>query len=1103
MTDPADKTDPPPTTAVDPALQQLVEEIFERARARPHADRDALIDGATDDAWVRSEVRSLLKFDSSTIATRDDGHGAPFDADACIGVSTGGFTLRRVIGSGGMGTVFEADQELPARRIAMKVLHGPASRASALARFRKESEFLARLDHPNIARVIAAGSLQVPGDGGTRPYFAMELVAGGRSITRWARESRASRRELVERMAIACDAVGSGHHLGIVHLDLKPGNLLISETGAVRVIDYGIARSLDTGGDGEQAGAPFAGTPQYMGPEQFVRGERIDSRADVYALGLILYELVTGRLPYETRGEPLPVVARIVRETEPVAPRRIDSTIPRELEAIILKAIAKRPDDRYGTASELGDELGRWIRDEPVLALPPTIAATVLRGVRRNPLPSVLAVVALLSIAFGVVAMVVYGVQASAAAESARLTAARAKLRAAGTALALGYAAEATREVDSVPMNLRGWETRHLEARLSNLELYGIAPSEILSVCELPATGEVVAGITGVRIGVADLHGRHGMELYDLSPYLASTATTVYSVDATDDGRIIAGAIPDGSTVVIDREARSIRVVRRGGRHLRIVGRTLILGDYGGGLAFIDIDSLEVRGEFRGSAPAIDFSFSRDGTVALVLCGDGSLRCLDIEPAQARARERWATPPRVGSGRAAAVSPDGTTMIALWWDGRIARLDPRTGGIVREVDFPGGGAFDIAISPNNDIAAASSWSAEVRVFDVDSLEIRRRFGGTVTHIWGIAFSTDGSRLFGRMVRPRISERSPPDALVDWVGGWVVSGHTAIRDLELGFQLTAARAAEPGRFVASDGDGNLLLIDIRTGVHRVVAQLGAPARFLAWSPQTVAAGLADGSVVLVPIRGEGADQSFGAARRIPSVFASPIAGLDFSPDGTRLACGARGTEVAMVDVSEGAVIWRSTLSGGAGDPQRRQFNRALFLDGGTRVTFFGQIAAESRQDFETATGRNITPEGRKLAQESLDAFLHPVTGRMYASGVTGEVYEHDERNATRVFGVSQSGGIVCTDVRGERAFIAARDSILRIAAFDPFEILMQLDAPAGQPLALDFDDETDELTVVTSRGTARTWAGRAVRVEEPGFVMPPSIELDGERLNPTP
>ena len=237
--------DHPPPDAAQAARQRAAEDIFEAVRALHGDARDAAIDAGSDDAWVRAEVRSLLRFDGPALQTIGSRRAADFDADACIVLSTGGFTLRCVIGVGGMGTVFEADQELPTRRIAVKVLHAASLRASTLERFRRESEFLARLDHPNIARVISAGTLRAPPDGAERPYFAMELVDGGRAITAWAAEARADSEGRVRMLATACEAVGAGHRTGVAHLDLKPGNLLVSRNGTLLVIDYGIARPVE------------------------------------------------------------------------------------------------------------------------------------------------------------------------------------------------------------------------------------------------------------------------------------------------------------------------------------------------------------------------------------------------------------------------------------------------------------------------------------------------------------------------------------------------------------------------------------------------------------------------------------------------------------------------------------------------------------------------------------------------------------------------------------------------------------------------------------------------------------------------------------------
>jgi WD40 repeat protein len=1090
--------------------QQAAEDLFDTVRGLPAHERDAAIDAATADAWVRAEVRSLLRFDGPTAGTMGEARASDLDPNACIGLSTAGFTLRRVIGAGGMGTVFEADQELPARKIAVKVLHGAAPRASTLARFRKESEFLARLDHQHIARIIAAGSLHIPADGSTRPYFAMELVAGGRSITRWARDTSATRRDIVAMLATACDAVGSGHRLGIIHLDLKPGNLLISETGSLRVIDYGIARSLEGAADGD---APFAGTPQYMSPEQFTRGGAIDSRADVYAIGLILYELLTGRLPYETRGEPLTTTARIVREVEPAAPRRVDSTIPAELEAVVLKAMSKERDARYGTASELGDELRRWLAHEPVLALPQTLGRTLVSAMRRNRIATGMTVVAMIAILAGTVASIALGVAATDAAERAEKHAARANVRAAAASIAGQQPADAMVLLPRVAAEHRGWEARHIDACVANIDLFSEADGEILTVQFHAPSGEVLAGITGGRVQVVDPTGKRPTEEYDIVKDSGQPmpSVSVMSLSATADGARVFSTMTDSAVFEIDRTARQLhRLPDMGAMRVHAVGDTLIVAGMAGDIAFVDLATRTIVGRLAGLGGAIDASFSRDGSVVLVTFADGRLRCIDADPNARTARERWLTEARIGGTRAAAVSPAGDTMLVTWNDGRVARIDPATGATMDERDLAGGSVYDLVISPDGRLAAASSWANMVRIIDTATLEIVDRLGGTYTHVWNISFDETGSRLFGR-ISLAVNKAPEPLRSADFVGAWTLDDNRAIADHGLGQSLTAVRhGPAPAQFTAADGDGVLHEFDARSGAWREVARLGARVTRIARSARHVAAALADGSlVVLKDERGtDGGGTNGGGTltelHRLPGAMPAPIPCLDFSPDGALLAMGSMGSSTAMLDVATGEVLWRFDLPGGHGAPNRRSVHRALFLDGGTRVTFIASLVGVTRVDLVPRTGAVIPTPGRPMVYECEDAVVHPADGSIYQFGITGSVMQDRGMTVTLLESLARSGGICTIDRLGERMFAATRDGAVRVAGFDPVEDLMRLDLPSGRPLAVGFDDDRDELTVVTSRGTARTWRGGGLRATPPvasTTVVP--LEMAREPANTAP
>lgn len=1093
--------------------QRAAEDLFDAVRALPPELRDAAIDAGSQDPWskdpwVRAEVRSLLQFDGSTLPTTGERRSGRFDSDSCVGLSVGGFTLRRVIGVGGMGTVFEADQELPMRKIAVKVLHSASARPATLARFRKESEFLARLDHPNIARVIAAGTLHLPSDGSPHPYFAMELVDGGRAIARWADESRASRRDIVRLFATACDAVGSGHRRGIAHLDLKPSNILVSAEGELRVIDYGIAKSLAadasnaTKGDAKDGAAsddasrPIAGTPQYMSPEQFARDAgSVDSRSDVYALGLVLYELLTKRLPYETRGEPFTRVARVVRETTPAAPRLVDATIPADLDAIVMKAIAKDRDRRYGTASELADDLRRWLNDEPVIAAKSRSVDAAMRFVRRNPLASALAVIAASAILAGTAVSLAIAAREAATAEQLRVAAARANLRAASAALALSQPADSINSLELAPIDQREWESRHIQARLANFELFENATAEVLSVAEIPATHEVLGGISGGFLYVIDAAGTRPTECIDIRAVSRDPEhISIPSLAATPSGRTILCTTTVGEFITIARDPSSLRRFDVGGfiRCAAPTDRVASLVDTRGGCGMIDIVTGETLAEIEGIGEARDASFSADGRVALIGFRDGRLRCVDLDVDKRSAKERWCTAPHAGGTRAVAVSPDASTMAVAWIEGRIARIDAATGATQLERDVLGGSVFDIVISPDNTLIAGSSWSNDVRIIAMDSLALTRRFGGTESHVWNIAFSADGTRLFGRIVR-RVNVPGAAPKIIDCVAAWSVQGTAAIQDTEFGTSLAAAtHGPAPNLFTTVDANGRIREFDARSGSMREIAMVAgaangdARANVVARSDRAIAVGFFDGTVALFAREGDRQDAGFVQRWRIPTL-GGRISGIGFTPDGTRIACGRDLQSAVMLDATDGRIAWQAELPVGKSTPDRRHVTRPIFLDGGTKVTFVTMLSESPRVIFRVADGAVLPPQFARSMIESDDGIFRPNDGLIYAIGVTGTAeVEHPDGTLEHTT-IGRNGGTLCADRGFTRLFASTRDGATRVFAFDPLEELMRLDSPAGIPLVIGFDDEADDLTMITSRGVARTWRG--------GSIQPPSLPPD--------
>jgi len=307
-------------------------------------------------------------------------------ADLRIPKRIGRYHIKGVLASGGMGTVYEATQEQPHRTVALKLMkHGITSRA-ALRRFEYESQILGRLQHPGIAQVYEAGMHR--DESTTIPYFVMEYIVGAKPITEYVTKSGLGTRQKLNLFAQVCDAVHHGHQKGIIHRDLKPSNILVNAQGHVKIIDFGVARSTDSDlavttlrTDVGQ----LIGTLQYMSPEQCEADpHNIDTRSDVYALGVVLYELLCGQLPYDVSKKPVFECTRIIRETQPLKLSTLNKMLRGDVETIVLKALEKDRDRRYQSATDLAQDIRRCLNKEAITARPPSMLYQLRVLVRRN-----------------------------------------------------------------------------------------------------------------------------------------------------------------------------------------------------------------------------------------------------------------------------------------------------------------------------------------------------------------------------------------------------------------------------------------------------------------------------------------------------------------------------------------------------------------------------------------------------------------------------------------------------------------------------------------------------------------------------------------------
>ena len=425
-----------------------VRQLFQDCRRRPIEEWSRYLASVCDDPGLRAEVEALLHhadrpdelLDRQALRSVDSPSRSTRESPIGPGDRVDGFTIERLLDRGGMGQVFEATQEEPHRRVALKLMSVGLDVSSSHRRFRREVALLGRLNHPGIAQVYAAGVYDLYDADGTMhsvPYCAMELVEGGESITGYARSHECSVDERLNLFARVCDAVHHGHQHAVLHRDLKPANLLVTPEGEPKVIDFGVARALDAADeDGHGVRTSFgqiAGTLRYMSPEQFELDPTIlDIRTDVYSLGVVLYELLCGRLPFDLPSN-LHRAGRIVKERAPLRPSAVDPSLSGDLEAIVLRALERDRELRYSTVHDLGTDLRRFLRGEPVSARVPTAVENLRRFVRAHRLVAgltLLSVAALLAAVIGTSVGYVRATHAERDARTKEASAERNRLRA-------------------------------------------------------------------------------------------------------------------------------------------------------------------------------------------------------------------------------------------------------------------------------------------------------------------------------------------------------------------------------------------------------------------------------------------------------------------------------------------------------------------------------------------------------------------------------------------------------------------------------------------------------------------------------------------------
>ena len=504
-------------------LRAIVERALDHA---PDARGEYLADACNGDAELRAEVEELLRFESG-----DSSFGVPTPLRVGRPEQIGPYRILGLLGEGGFGSVYRAEQTEPVRRqVALKLLRPGLDSKDVLARFDAERHALARMNHPNIARVFDAGETT---DG--RPFFAMEL-ADGDPITTEADRRGLTLRQRLELFLPVCRAIQHSHTKGVVHRDLTPSNnLVVEEDGrpAAKVIDFGIAKA--TGGKlGDftiVTHQQIIGTPAYMSPEQADPRIDVDNRTDVYSLGAVLYELLTGVRPFddETLMRDGPTgLPKVLAEQEPTRPstrvrsasrddttsrigvdaRALSRRLSGDLDWILLRALEKDRDRRYQTPQALADDLDRCLRDEPVSVGPPSAAYKLRKMARRHRLALAIAAALVAALSVGLVFAVVAWRDSERSGQRAQQSLYFAEMNLAGQSVADNSGVAAIRrllERWTTPgdgFDPRGWEYRFLDRIAHGASRTASLPSLILDVAVHPT--RPLLAVAGAHVFLLD-----------------------------------------------------------------------------------------------------------------------------------------------------------------------------------------------------------------------------------------------------------------------------------------------------------------------------------------------------------------------------------------------------------------------------------------------------------------------------------------------------------------------------------------------------------------------------------------------------------------------
>jgi WD40 repeat protein/serine/threonine protein kinase len=851
--------------------QYRAEELFKAALERDPKKRAEFLKGqCVGDAALRAEVEALLEADARAHGFLEPptrvgvSQSIGRRADTMLERQIGQYRVVRLIGSGGMGTVYEASQEHPARRVALKVMKPGFATHSALRRFAHEAEILARLRHPGIAQVYEAGTHEDVG--GSVPYFAMEYISGAKAITDYVHQNHLATRRRLELFTGVCDAVHHGHQRGVIHRDLKPGNIVVDASGQPKIIDFGVARATDadmTIASLHTDVGQLVGTLRYMSPEQ-CEGDsgEIDIRSDVYGLGVVLYELLTGQLPYDLTTTSPFEIPQVIRDVDARRLSSIDRSLRGDVETIVLKALEKERQRRYQSVADLARDIRRFLNNEPIDAKSDSGWYMFRKTLTRHKAAVAVACSFLVLLTASAVALgILYQTAdrdralAEGRAEALRRTAYFSSIALAQNAYEAANTTHLVQLLEACPADLRGWEWHYLE-RLSDTSVKTLRGhrGEVTSVAYSP-DGSFIA--SGGRDKVALPDPDNTIRLWD-----ATSGAEIQTLKGHDHFVTSVDFSSDGSRLVSGSYDRTVRL-----------------------WSAESPEALAVMGGHEDHVLAV--AFSPDGRWIASGSADNTIRLWDANTGQQIKALR---------GHEAVVHhldwlPDGQRIISASWDTTIRLWDIETEQVITTFTGHEGPVSVVAVSADGARIASSGWDNTLRIWDVSGGNMLRVIRDGVESINDVAFSPDGNHLAAATALA-VKTWSPATGRLERV--WL--GHTA--------NLFCVTYSPDGRtIVSSSRDATLKVWD--------ATQLDNPPTLRGHSDMVRAVAVAPDDVRVVSAGRDATvrvwDARSGNELMVLGEQVGQLEALGLNQTASRIVTGGSGGKVRIWDSATGELI----------------------------------------------------------------------------------------------------------------------------------------------------------------------------------------------------